>query len=284
MGNTVGDPSQLSPSMSFTNTVSLPLTFTTGRFTQYLYSSFSVKYENNYIYQKESNTYDHGQLQLRSRIYFSNSDMQSGRDIYPRWAQVADFSFINYPFDNTIYGPMTSLRTALYFPGFVRNHSIKFRFEMDYQTDYKSGHQLVLSNLSDLPRGYQNIVSLDYKLYSADYVLPLLYPDLSIPMVVYLKRIRGGLFYDYATGKNNYYEASSNNIFQNGNTNYVFHRDADTFSSFGAELLADFYIFRLPLMISGGIQSAWKNVHDAPSIQFILNIDIFGMKVGKGRI
>ncbi len=279
-GTTVGDPSLLSPSMSFSNGVSVPLSFSTGRFSQFLYGSFSVKYENNYVYQKESNTYDYGQVQLWSRLYFSNSDALSGSDIFPRWAQIVDLSYINYPFDNTIYSPMTSLRTAFYFPGFARNHSLKLRFE----TDYQSGKQLLLSNLSALPRGYLNMVSLNYRLYSADYTLPLFYPDLSIPMVVYLKRIRGGVFYDYATGKNNYFEANADNIFQNGNTHYNYNRNSDTFSSAGCEILADFYLFRLPLMISGGVQAAWKSMYDAPAIQLLFNIDIFGMKVGKGRL
>jgi hypothetical protein len=266
--------------MSFSNAVSVPLSFSTGRFSQFLYGSFSVKYENNYVYQKGSGTYDYGQIQLRSRLYFTNSYVMSGSDIYPRWAQLVDFSYINYPFDNTIYSPMTSLRTAFYFPGFVSNHSLKLRFEADYQ----KGEQLLLSNLAALPRGYLNMVSLNYKLYSADYTLPLLYPDLSIPAVVYLKRIRGGIFYDFATGKNNYFEATAENIFQNGNTHYTYNKNSDTFSSFGWEILADFYLFRLPFMISGGVQAAWKNLYDAPAVQLLFNIDIYGMKVGKGRL
>jgi hypothetical protein len=280
MGTTVGDPALLSPSMSFSNAVSVPLSFSTGRFSQFLYGSFAVKYENNYAYQKGSGTYDYGQIQLRSRLYFTNSYVMSGSDIYPRWAQLVDLSYINYPFDNTIYSPLTSLRTAFYFPGFVPNHSLKLRFEADYQR----GEQLLLSNIAALPRGYLNMVSLNYKLYSADYTMPLLYPDLSIPAVVYLKRIRGGIFYDFATGKNNYFEATADNIFQNGNTHYTYNKNSDTFSSFGGEILADFYLFRLPFMISGGVQAAWKNLYDAPAVQLLFNIDIFGMKVGKGRL
>jgi hypothetical protein len=50
------------------------------------------------------------------------------------------------------------------------------------------------------------------------------------------------------------------------------------------QILADFYLFRLPFMVSAGVQSAWKNINDAPAIQFIISIDIFGMKVGKGKL
>ena len=181
--------------------------------------------------------------------------MPSLRDIYPRWGQIIDFSYIAYPADKNIYGPMTSLKTSLYLPGILRNQGIRLRYEADYQRP----ELLLLYNLADLPRGYSNMVSVNYKLYSADYVLPLLYPDLSIPMVLYLKRIRGGLFYDYATGNDNYYLES---------TGTIQHNYPETFKSFGGEILADFYLLRLPLMISGGVQAASEKFRSATRISF----------------
>ena len=271
LGSNVGEPVQLSPAVNFANSISIPLTFSTGRFTQFFYSSLTATYQNNYVYLKEAKTYDYGQTQLMSRIYLSNADMPSLRDIYPRWGQIIDFSYIAYPADKNIYGPMTSLKTSLYLPGILRNQGIRLRYEADYQRP----ELLLLYNLADLPRGYSNMVSVDYKLYSADYVLPLLYPDLSIPMVLYLKRIRGGLFYDYATGNDNYYLES---------TGTIQHNYPETFKSFGGEILADFYLLRLPLMISGGVQAAWKNFDQPPVFQFLLNINIFGMNVSKRRM
>jgi hypothetical protein len=270
MGTSVGEPSQLIPAFNFANSISLPLTFSTGRFSQFLWSSLEATYQNNYVYLNESGTYDYGQTQVMTRFYFSNTDMTSLRDIYPRWAQVIDFSYITYPFDKTIYGPMTSLKTAFYFPGLVRSHGIRLR----YQSDYQSAEKLILHNIAELPRGYKDIVSLDYKLYSADYVMPLFYPDFSIPMVLYLKRIRGGLFYDYATGDGNIYPGVTN----------VYHNYPETFRSFGAELLSDVYLLRLPFMLSAGVQAAWKNLNEPPVFEFIFKIDLLGMKIGKARI
>jgi hypothetical protein len=271
MGSSGNQLGQLSPAVDFTNSVSLPLSFSTGRFTQFLYGSLSADYQNNYIYIAETGKYDYGQIQIIPRFYFSNTDMLSVRDIYPRWGQILDISYITYPADKMIYGPLTSLKTTFYFPGLFRSHGIRLRYETDYQSPVK----LLLRNLADLPRGYTNIVSLDYKLYSADYVLPLFYPDFSIPMLIYFKRVRGGIFYDYARG--------NGNIYLNNNGNY-YHNYPETFKSFGGEILTDFYLLRLPLMISGGVQAAWKTLNQAPTFQFLLNINIFGMNVSKDRM
>jgi hypothetical protein len=53
--------------------------------------------------------------------------------------------------------------------------------------------------------------------------------------------------------------------------------------SFGVEILSDFYLLRMPLMITGGIQSAWKYFGQAPSFEIIFKIDIYGMSIGKAR-
>ena len=98
------------------------------------------------------------------------------------------------------------------------------------------------------PRGYKNIISKELELYSVDYVLPLAYPDFNLSSLLYLKRIRTGLFYDYGAGTGNYYFKNSGS----GQTLESYHNYKETFRSFGFELMADFYILRIPFMISGG--------------------------------
>lgn len=274
LGNEVGDPEITIPGLTFTNTLSVPLNFSSGRFSQYFYTSVSSSYNNTYIYIKETGKpgkYDYGQTMLTERIYFSNIHKSAIRDIYPRWGQVADLSFSSFPGDRAIYGTLSTLRTAFYFPGFFRNHGIKLRFESDYQDPSK----LLFNNRAGFPRSWFNIISLDYKFYSADYVMPLLYPDITVPGVFYLKRIRGGLFYDYGAGDGNYYIGAKTN---------AFHDYKETFRSFGTELLADFHLFRIPFLISAGVQAAWRDTGQAPYIQGLLKIDVYGLKVGKQRL
>lgn len=267
----IPDPSVVPVALYFRNTLSLPLTFRKGNLTTYLRPSLTSVYNSSLIYIKEENVYDRGQTEITGRVYFSLYTGSGIRDIYPRWAVVADYSYTSFPWDSKIYGTMSTLRTSLFVPGILKNHGLRLR----YRSDYQSAGNLVLYNRAEWPRSYSNIISLDLRSFSADYVFPLLYPDLNIPSVLYLKRFRGGLFYDYATGTNNIYFGATGN-------NYV--NKTETFRSFGTEFLADFFVLRIPFMISGGIQAAWRDIYEAPSLKLIFNLDIFGMMVGRYRL
>jgi hypothetical protein len=235
----------------------------------------SAVYQNKYVYLKEDNAYDYGQTQFSGRIYFSNYQLSSYRDIYPRLAQVIDLNYSFYPLDREIYGNALTLRTALYFPGFLRNNGIKLRYENDIQ----EFNQFIQFNRINFPRGYENIISEELNFLSADYAAPLLYPDFNISSLFYLTRIRAGFFYDWATGRNNYYFND-----QNGSLVLVSHREyTETFSSAGVQLLADFYLLRLPYMISAGAQASWIRGSNTPVVEMIFNIEINGMNIGKSR-
>ena len=276
MGQDVANPSVINSGISFVNTISLPLQFSTSRFSQFLQPSISSDYKNDYIYIKDKSAYDYGQTIITGRLYFSNYDRSAIRDIYPRWAQILDFNYCFAPFDKPIYGTVLSLKTAFYIPGFFQNNGIKIRLEREKQ---KTGEYLY-GNFSSLPRGYKNIVSTNIQFLSVDYVLPLAYPDFNLASLLYLKRIRGGLFYDYAAGPGNaMYQPSANGLVPLYNS--AIQR---ALKSFGIQMLADFHLFRIPFMISGGFQSAWKSINDYPVVEAIFNIDLYGMTLGKRKM
>ena len=118
MGADVANPSVIQPGISFLNTISIPLQFSSGRFSEYMRPSLTAEYMNDYIYLKEKSAYDYGQTIITARLYFSNYDRSAIRDIYPRWAQILDFNYCFAPLDKPIYGTVLSLKTAFYFPGF----------------------------------------------------------------------------------------------------------------------------------------------------------------------
>jgi len=130
------------------------------------------------------------------------------------------------------------------------------------------------------PRGYKNIISGDINFLSADYVLPLAYPDFNISSILYVKRIWTSLFYDYAEGKGNTYYANT----IHGLIPQTYHNLSETFRSFGFELITDFHLFRIPYMVSCGVQTAWKTIREKPSFEFLLNIDLFGLSIGRSRM
>jgi hypothetical protein len=271
-----GDPVTTDPGIYFTNTLSLPLRFSTGKFHQFLQPSLSAIYHNNYIYVNEESRYDYGQTQVSGRFYFFNYHTSSYRDIYPRWAQIADLNLSFYPNDKDFYGPLTTLRTAFYFPGFIPNNAFRIRYEYEFQTTSK----FLRTNRANLPRGYKNIISEKLSYASVDYVSPLFYPDFNLGSLLYLKRIRSGLFYDFARGTNNYYLKA---LETGGSGIDHVNRFTESFSSFGVELIADFHILRIPYMVSAGAQAAWVKGTTTPKVEAIFSIDIYGMIIGRSK-
>lgn len=276
-GARLDDPELIKPELKFSNTLSIPLTFSTGKFYQFFQPSISANYRNQYIlYIKDDTICDYGQTEMAARLYFANYHKVAARDIYPRFAHILDLNYSFHPFDKDIYGSFLTLRTALYFPGLFRNNGIRFRYEADRQ--YVS--QISMWNRINYPRGYRNIASENLYFLSADYVTPLGYPDLNVISLLYLTRLRADLFYDYASGTGNYhfdYNDSGSLVFKE----YIKKRE--TFSSFGVELLADFYVLRIPYMISAGIQASWQKGNSSPTIGWLFNIDIYGMNIGRYR-
>jgi len=276
MGESVSDPSEIRPGLSFSNAFYIPFRFSSGAFTEFIRPSFTTDYRNDYIYSSDNETYDYGQTIISGRLYFSNYHRSSVRAIYPRWAQTFDLNYSFAPFDEEIYGSLMSLKTSFYFPGIFPNNGIKIRFEKEKQLPGK----YLFGNRVTYPRGYKNINSEKLQLLSADYVLPLAYPDFNISSFLYMKRIRTGFFYDYAVGTGNtYYEQTTSGLVP-----VTFHNYEERFRSYGFELLADFHVLRIPFMISGGVQTVWKNINENPTFEFLFNIDLFGMTLGKGSI
>jgi len=267
----VGDPLNIESGINFTNTISLPLTFTTGKYYQFLQPSFSVVYQNNYFYVGEYSGYNFGQTQLKGRIYFYNAHTSSARDIYPRLAQVIDLNFSSYPWDRDLFGSVISLRTSFFFPGIFSNNVIRLRYENEYQTFLKIPS---FYNQISFPRGYKDIISEELSFYSVDYKAPLFYPDFNIWSLLYLKRIRAGAFFDFARGNNNFYLKYSNDKWS-----YTNHKFIESFSSFGGEIIADFHVLRIPYMVSAGVQAAWSEDLKSPVIEAIFSIDIYGMSI-----
>jgi hypothetical protein len=277
-GESVGEPSDIKPGLRFSNAISFPFRFSSGRFTEYLRPSFTAEYHNRYVFLKNNGggEYDYGQTIFSGRVYFSNYRRSALRNIYPKWAQTIDLNYSFAPFDSEIYGTGLSLKTSFFFPGLLPDNGIKIRLEKEKQEVAK----YLFSNRVSLPRGYKNIISKDIEFLSVDYVMPLVYPDFNVSSILYLKRIRTSLFYDYASGTGNYFLNNDPDGISSG----YYHNYNETFRSFGFELLADFHVLRIPYMISGGVQTAWKDIKQKPVVEILFNIDLFGMILGRRNL
>ncbi|NMC37757.1 MAG: hypothetical protein GYA41_05490 [Bacteroidales bacterium] len=271
----VADPEEYTQGTAITNTLYLPLYFQGGKFSKYLRISASDMYVNDHIFLKNRGYYDRGQNQLTGRLFFSNQYRTAVRDIYPRWSQVIDLSYTAYPFDKDLYGDLATIRTAFYFPGIFRNNGFRIRAEVERQNP----EWFLLRNKISFSRGYEDIISKKIGFLSADYFMPLIYPDVNISSFLYLKRIRTDFFYDYTRGTGNYTLTQT----ESGRS-WIYNDGTESFRSFGVQLLSDIFILRIPYMISAGAEATWHELGTSPEIRFLLNIDIYGMNIGRNRM
>jgi hypothetical protein len=273
-GETTILPENIKNGIRSVNRLFLPLRYNSGKFIQYFQPSVTYDYRNNYVYLKEEGKYDYGQELVSGRIFFSNYYRSSMRDINPRWAQTVDFNYTFSPFSSNIYPDAISVKTSFYTPGIFANNSIRLRFEKEKQGEAKFS----LNNRISFPRGYSNIISKDLDFLSIDYAFPIAYPDFNISSLFYLKRIRGDLFFDHASGTDNLYLKTTGT----GPALDYRHNYSEIFQSSGFELMADFHILRLPFMISGGLRASWKDFSEKPVTEVLFNIGLFGMAINNG--
>ena len=93
-GEPIGDPSEIQAGLRFSNAVSIPLSFSSGNFSQFVRSSFTTDYRNNYIYDREEGIYDYGQTLLSGRLYISNYSRSANVIYIQNWAQTIDLNYL----------------------------------------------------------------------------------------------------------------------------------------------------------------------------------------------
>lgn len=246
------------------------LWFAYGKFRQMLMPAIYFSYRNSYTFIADQNSYDKDLLTITGRLYFSNTFRMAYRDINPRWGQVIDLRLTGTPWDTELYNNKSYARATLFFPGLLHNHS--FFVKAGWENQAPAG-KLIYRNSIPWPRGYDNnLIAEKLFSFSADYTMPILYPDLAAGSLLYIKRIRGSLFYDYSRGEriNNY----SDRIFTPGKESYT---------SVGSELLADFYVLRFPFEISAGIRAGYIPREEKYFVNGAFSVNIYGTVLGRER-
>ena len=259
-----------SSNISLTSRIYIPLNLTQDRFVRGFIPSFETEYRNLYIFNDETELFEKGLWTNRYRLYGYNYLRLAHRDFQPKWGQVFDFRYSTDYFNGTNQGIMYSLRMALFFPGFFSNHSIMLSAGIEKRNRVR---RMFYYNSLNFPRGYNSFIVLPFaenlQSISGEYSLPLWYPDINISSIVYFKRLRGSLFYDYSRGK----------IFNSGSS--TFNSDYDLFTSTGGSLALDLHLLRIRFPISLGVQYAYLPLLNGSDISMIFNINIFGFNINR---
>ncbi len=178
---------------------------------------------------------------------------QSRRDFNPRWAQLLDVEYYNTPYGGDFQGRLFAVRSALYFPGFAKHHSIVVRGGYQEGTSGFELNRYSFRNRVFRPRGFSYPKDSQFQSVSFNYALPLWYPDIAIGPLVNVQRLRANAFADYgqAIGKNYFY----------GPKNRVYYSTSDrSYNSFGVEMTVDVNVMRLLPQLDLGVRTTYLNV------------------------
>lgn len=173
--------------------VTVPLSFSTGKSLADL--SFGSDYVHNKRYFKGyyKDSFDNRSFgYLNNSITFTNQVQQARMHIYPRWAQTL---LLNYRTAVTNFEARQVLASgSLYLPGIFQTHSIVLQGAAHRRDTLR---QVIFSNSFPFSRGYA--VANFHRMWKVggNYHLPLVYPDWGFAGIIYFRRIRANLFYDF---------------------------------------------------------------------------------------
>ncbi len=220
--------------------INVPLNLSKNIHYRYLDFAFSSAFVNMNNFQGDF--YDNLELDYTQlftyggSVSFTNRRYMNYRDLLPSFGQTFYFSYDKVPRIFNLRGEQLFASATFYFPGVMKHHGIQII--LSYEEKSKSSQTTYdFSEATEMPRGY------DYDYYdkmqklTVEYQLPLFYPDLNIPYLLFVKRVRANIFYDYA---------------------YLTKIGQSVYSSTGAEIIFDFNILRLnQFTFNAGLQTSY---------------------------
>lgn len=153
------------------------------------------------------------------------------------------------------YNEYLFAKVSLYLPGIIRSHSLSL--VGGYETNkYQTDETTYFLRQIPVPRGYTETLSASKEMMSVqfNYSFPLLYPDLELGDILYVKRIRCNLFCDYAEG-----------TFANSVTkNYL---------SYGGELTTDCHIINFVAPFNTGVRMSYMPNNTSFYFEFLFAVN-----------
>jgi hypothetical protein len=245
--------------------VTLPLNFSKGKYSTALFPM--VQYGFNQISLGSSapaGAYSGNYHALMYRLYLYNLLHQSVQNLQPRWGQQFDFIFRQTPFIGNDLGTLAGVQTVFYFPGIGKNHGLKI-YQGYQEKVFSQTHSF--SNFIRMPRGIQGYQNNKMFSLSADYRMPIIYPDVSLGRLLYLKRVKTALFYDYAW--------LSVPVLDK-NRKIVPNHHQLTLNSIGMELTSDVHFLRFFAPADLGIRSIYLPDSSDFRFELLFSVDFNG--------
>ncbi|MGC9341371.1 MAG: TolB family protein [Bacteroidales bacterium] len=253
----VPQPERVKTSSNISLNTWIPLTLYSGKWITGFQPSLRVSYQNDYFYYVDDASYKKGITYTEPRLYFYTYQRTAYRDLQPRFGLILDYKSIAAPFEDEQRGSNRAFRSTLYLPGIIRGQGLKLKAEWQQQNP----ERYLFGNILSFARGFDPLIATALTKYSADYAMPLLYPDLDLKGVLYITRLRANLFTDYIYGEDM-------RIF----TEEGLKRITGSYRSAGIELNIDYHIFRALFPISSGVRASYLENTGEFNFEFLFNI------------
>jgi hypothetical protein len=241
--------------------VRLPLNLSKGKYSRVF--NPEIQYTFNQVIHNGStpeNFYSGDYHAMTYRIFFYNLLHQSSQNLMPKWGQQFDLIYRNTPFAGNDLGTQTGIQSTFYFPGLMKNDGLQIYQGYQEKIFTKSYN---FSDFIRFPRGFQSYQNNKMYSLAIDYKFPFLYPDFSLGKMVYFKRLKSALFYDYAW-------LSVPAVDKKGNI-YLNYHQMDM-KSLGVELTSDLHILRFYAPFEIGFRTVYRP--DFQDFQFNLLLSV----------
>ena len=133
---------------------------------------------------------------LQANLTYTSQVQKAVQHIFPHWGQTFSFQY------RSIINKYTSRQflavASFYLPGFAKTHNIVLNAA--YQERDTSGEYFFTNNFP-FSRGYDAFDFPRMLKLGGNYYFPIAYPDWGFGNIVFFKRIRADLFYDYTVAK-----------------------------------------------------------------------------------
>ncbi len=201
---------------------------------------------------------------------------QSERDINSRYGLVFNARWLATPFGGDFNAHTYAARATVYMPSPLqltgiaafKHHSLFVTGAWQSSETKLTSDLYVFRNQIPRPRGYSYALYPDFQYLGVNYTLPVWYPDIALGPVLFIKRLRANLFYDYGEGSNQIYFYDYKN-----NVGLVTPERTDIFRSAGIEASLDLHVMRFPQEFGIGVRYSRLLTTGENTFNILLNID-----------
>lgn len=216
-------------------TIAQSLNLSRGAYTSGLYGELSHNYSGIVHNSTTPDNFTEGNLSgLTYGAFAYHYRRQAYRDLAPRLGFNIELKYRHTPFGQVKAGNSAAVQSQVYLPGIAPNHSVLLYAGIQASNPEKYR----FSNILSLSRGYTTILNGD-RLFAAkaSYRMPLCYPDFHLGGLMYIKRLRSGLFFDFTKASD--------------------EKGIEYYNSAGLDLVSDMHLLGLSTPVSIGLRSVY---------------------------